>query len=240
MRRTRIVVGTRDELAGEAVGAANVWERDGHDGLSVALVFDARNVVVSVGEMFMAGGVEHRLVAIRPHPATDGYELVIEAEDPAPPAQAERPPAEYVPWVEIRRQSGHAIAETLRTITPAVLAALGAGPLAVDAWERTSHDSYTHSWPGEQLGPSTETRHVAVLSPPTRAEASVTTNTIRWSPDDVTFVEVSGSWVVGEDRVWCWGRGEKTAPLDQISLRGPDAATALVAAALAQPEDGSP
>ena len=80
MKRTYLLTGTRDSLAGEDVGAVNVWERPGL-GLSVRLVLEGGDRTVAVGGTFEIGGHTHRLVAIESHGPTGGYEVVIEGPD---------------------------------------------------------------------------------------------------------------------------------------------------------------
>lgn len=273
MAQTRITVGTRDTLAGEDVGAANVWARDGHPAPSVRLVFDDRDVIVGVGETVEAGGGTHRLIAIEPHPATNGHELVFELDpatrlpapsplasgtrsadstrapeptrppdrpsppEPEPPPEPRRPsprsprPTRTSETIGIPKTSSDALADVLLALTPAVLARLGAEVEEI-AWTVTSDDSYVVSGPGERLGPSTRTRHIATLPDGLRAE--VETEVVRWGPLSVHSTTASGFWRVGDgEPLWCSGRGERMKPIREVTLRGAQTGFATVRAALA-------
>ncbi len=139
-------------------------------------------------------------------------------------------------WTPIPPRSGHTLGKQCRDLTVDVLAALGADGVAVDGWDTESNDSYTSSWPGEQLGPTTRTVHTARLGGAGDVSASVAVETIRWSPDDVTFVEVSARWRVGEARASVWARGQKTAPVESAAIHGDGTAHGLLLAALTAPQ----
>ncbi len=95
MKQTRILSGTRGLLADEYVGAGNVWERDGLEGLSAKIALEGRTEIIAVGSTFEVGGLEHKLVAIEFDGPTARYSLVIEGPDaPRPPSVFEDAPGQ--------------------------------------------------------------------------------------------------------------------------------------------------
>ncbi|MGE0502987.1 MAG: hypothetical protein AB7I79_20165 [Rhizobiaceae bacterium] len=108
------------------------------------------------------------------------------------------------------------LAKLLRESTPAILAALsGEPPGGTPRWRFESRDEITKEWNGGEVGPSTHavwTFEAGAAS----AEATVRLDTIRWSPDEVYRMEVSGHWRTAGRGVSLFARGEGLAAITEI------------------------
>ena len=230
-----ILSGTRDDLGGVEVAIANVYERPERPGApSGLLILAGESRIIAVGDELQLGGRRFRLDAIRPH-RTGAFTFVFTEVVAAPPAGGSRRPyADHrVPAVGAER-----LARILRDLTPAFLAALDpARPCpALTGWHLDSRESWTEEWNREQLGPSKHHDHQARFADGegSRIEARIRHDVIRWNPQEVHRVELSGSWLRGAAALSLFARAEGMTRFGALSTSGfTEAMLAELRAALA-------
>lgn len=226
----RIRTGIPDELDGESIAFANVFERPEQPGhLSVLLVFKETQTVLAPGDIFSIGASQFRLAGIEPHPR--GYVVVLDRLAPAPVPPHAGPVVVPVPIPAIGTLK---LAELLKAMSPELLAALGGGGAGITSWSTQTSSSMSREWNGGEIGPVATHRHVAAFTPePVGLEASVTVTDIRYDPSEIARQEISAHWRAGDRRAHIFLRAEGIAPMTSLYATPEDAAVVdLIVAAI--------
>lgn len=260
-----IQTGTMDEIAGVPVGSGNAWVRDGWDGrMSVLLSVAGDDRIVGQGDIVIIGDRQCTLERIEAIEGRGSYHLHFRIEpidggsesetDSTADSRAERRPAgdgggprRVISALSPPLALGRGEARSLRAATADVLALLTVPVelIAESAWVREDREHWVEidrvpCGPNTDVGWSWTTPMAADRradgSGAPGARAEVTWSTVRWNPDEIERVSISGHWSDGTRSVHAHLDGFGGGPAGQLTVSGPPeliaAATRVVVARL--------
>jgi hypothetical protein len=200
-----------DEIDGQSVVFANAFERAERPGqLSVLLLHADRQVLLAVGDVFEIGSSRLRLAAIEPQGGS--FAVLIDRVEPDLPRPLKLPePAEFA----IEPIHAGDLATLLKSLTPSILAQLGAPTVTASGWTTETRSTMHTEWNGGEIGPVVTTRQIAQLPIPD-LEAEITVTDICYAPDSIDRQELAAYWRAGAQRAHIFLRAEGTGPMTEL------------------------